>query len=191
MGALLYTITLHAAAWEIVMLAEAKYGMRFSTLMMAATLLGPGLVAHAQDRPYKVDFTIRDTGDAGGKTGRKFSLLVSSGRKTTFKVGNRVPVVTGSAGSGGNVQFTYVDVGINIDCSVSDNNSNLTVHADLDISTAVTPEKGASAAPAPTISQIRLSLDTALTPGKPTVVASFDDPVTSRKFDVDVAITKM
>jgi hypothetical protein len=106
-------------------------------------------------------------------------------------VGNRVPVVTGSAGSGGNVQFTYVDVGINIDCSVSDNNSNLTVHADLDISTAVTPEKGASAAPAPTISQIRLSLDTALTPGKPTVVASFDDPVTSRKFDVDVAITKM
>jgi hypothetical protein len=36
-----------------------------------------------------------------------------------------------------------------------------------------------------------LSLDTALVPGKPTVVASFDDPVTSRKFDVDVAITKM
>ena len=165
--------------------------MRFSTLMMAAVLLGPGLVAHAQDRPYKVDFTIRDTGDAGGKTGRKYSMLVSSGHKTTFKVGNRVPVVTGSAGSGGNVQYTNVDVGLNIDCSVSDSNSNLTVHADLDISTAVAPEKGASAAPTPTISQIRLSLDTALTPGKPTVVASFDDPVTSRKFDVDVAITKM
>jgi hypothetical protein len=27
--------------------------------------------------------------------------------------------------------------------------------------------------------------------GKPTVVASFDDPVTSRKFDIDVTITKM
>ena len=159
--------------------------------MMAAVLLGPGLVAHAQDRPYKVDFTIRDTGDAGGKTGRKYSMLVSSGHKTTFKVGNRVPVVTGSAGSGGNVQYTNVDVGLNIDCSVSDSNSNLTVHADLDISTAVMPEKGANAAPTPTISQIKLSLDTALTPGKPTVVASFDDPVTSRKFDVDLAITKM
>ena len=165
--------------------------MRLSTLMVAAAVLGLGLAAHAQDRPYKVDFTIRDTGDAGGKTGRKFSLLVSSGRKTTFKVGNRVPVVTGSAGSGGNVQFTYVDVGINIDCSVSDNNSNLTVHADLDISTAVTPEKGTNAAPTPTISQIRLNLETAVLPGKPAVVASFDDPVTSRKFDIDVAITKM
>jgi hypothetical protein len=159
--------------------------------MMAAALLGPGLVAHAQDKPYKVDFTIRDTGDAGGKTGRKFSMLVSPSHKTTFKVGNRVPVVTGSASQGGNVQFTFVDVGINIDCSVSDINSNLTVHADLDISTAVMPEKGANAPPNPTISQIKLSLDTALAPGKPTVVASFDDPVTSRKFDVDVAITKM
>ena len=39
--------------------------------------------------------------------------------------------------------------------------------------------------------QIRLNLETAVLPGKPTVVASFDDPVTSRKFDVDVAITKM
>jgi hypothetical protein len=100
-------------------------------------------------------------------------------------------VVAGSASSGGNVQFTVVDVGINIDCSVSDNNSNLTVHADLSISTAVAPEKGANPLPSPTISQIKLSLDTALVPGKPTVVASFDDPVTSRKFDVDVAITKM
>ena len=45
--------------------------------MMAAALLGTGLVAHAQDRPYKVDFTIRDTGDAGGKTGRKYSMVVS------------------------------------------------------------------------------------------------------------------
>jgi hypothetical protein len=155
--------------------------------MMAAALLGPGLVAHAQDSResvrYKVDFTIRDTGDAGGKVGRKYSMLVSPSHRTTFRVGNRVPVVNGSGNS-------YIDVGMNIDCTVNDNNANLTVHADLEISTALVPEKGASAAN-PTISQIRLSLDTALTPGKPTVVASFDDPVTSRKFDVDVAITKM
>ena len=65
--------------------------MRISTWMMAAALLGSGLAAYAQDVPaYKVDFTIRDTGDAGGKTGRKDSLLVNRGQKGTFKVGNRV-----------------------------------------------------------------------------------------------------
>ena len=52
------------------MSAGGYNGMRISTWIMAAALLGPGLAAHAQDNPtYKVDFTIRDTGDAGGKTG--------------------------------------------------------------------------------------------------------------------------
>ena len=167
--------------------------MRISTWIMAAALLCPVMAVQAQDSStYKVDFTIRDTGDAGGKTGRKYSLLVNPGHKTTFKVGNRVPVTTaGTGGMGGNVQFTYIDVGMNIECTVGENNSRLMLRGDVDISTAVMPEKGVNAAPAPTISQIRLSLDTAVAPGKPTTVASFDDPVTARKFDVDVTITKM
>ena len=168
--------------------------MRISAWMMAAALLCPALAVHAQDvrETYKVDFTIRDTGDAGGKTGRKYSLLVNRSQKTTFKVGNRVPVVSaGTGGVGGNVQFTYIDVGMNIDCVLAEAGSKFAIHADLDISTAVMPDKSPNAANAPTISQIKLSLDTTVAPGKPTVVASFDDPVTSRKFDVDVTITKM
>src|ERR1035437_1267850 len=167
--------------------------MRISAWMMAAALLCPGLVVQAQERsPYKVDFTIRDSGDAGGKTGRKYSLLVNRGVKTTFKVGNRVPVLNGGTGGvGGNAQFTYIDVGMNIDCVVDEAGSKFAMHADLDIRTAVMPEKSPNAANTPTISQIRLNLDTMVAAGKPTVVASFDDPVTSRKFDIDVAITKM
>ena len=160
---------------------------------MAAALLCPALAVHAQDSsPYKVDFTIRDTGDAGGKTGRKYSLLVNHNQKTVFKVGNRVPVVSGGTGGvGGNAQFTYIDVGLNIDCVLAEAGSKFAIHADLDISTAVMPDKSPNAANAPTISQIKLNLDTIVAPGKSTVVASFDDPVTSRKFDLDVAITKM
>jgi hypothetical protein len=165
---------------------------------MAAALLCPGLAVRAQDTrensTYKVDFTIRDSGDAGGKTGRKYSMLVAAGHKTSFKVGNRVPVPTGSTSTGGtlvNTQFNYVDVGVNIDCMVNDNSSKFALHADLDVSTAVMPEKGPNVIQVPIVSQIRLNLDTTLAPGKPAIVASFDDPVTSRKFDVDVAITKM
>jgi hypothetical protein len=167
--------------------------MRFSVWMMAAALLAPGL-AHAQDSsPYKVDFTIRDTGDAGGKTGRKYSLLVTHNQKTVFKVGNRVPVATGGTSGGTlvNTQFTYIDVGLNIDCGVAEAGSKVAIHADLDISTAVMPDKNLSSVQNPTISQIKINLDTTVAPGKPTLVASFDDPVTARKFDLDVTITKM
>ena len=167
--------------------------MRVSAWMMAAALFGAAVSAQGQERPtYKVDYTIRDTGDAGGKTGRKFSLLVNPGVKSTFKVGNRVPVSTGSQGGAlVNNQFTYIDVGLNIDCVVNESGSKFAIHTDMDISTAVMPDKSANAAPNPTISQIHLNLDTTVGAGKPTVVASFDDPVTSRKFDIDVAITKM
>jgi hypothetical protein len=165
--------------------------------MMAAALLGPGLVVRAQDNressTYKVDFTIRDTGDAGGKTGRKYSLLVNRGAKTVFKVGNRVPVPTGGTSGGAlvNTQFTYIDVGMNIECAVAESGSKFAMHADLDISTGVMADKSPNTALAPTISQIKVNLDTTVAAGKPTLVASFDDPVTSRKFDLDVAITKM
>ena len=167
--------------------------MRISAWWMAAALLCPALAVHAQDSStYKVDFTIRDTGDAGGKTGRKYSLLVNRNQKTVFKVGNRVPVTTGGTSGGTlvNTQFTYIDVGLNIDCVVAEAGSKFAIRADLDISTAVMPDKNSSVQN-PTISQIKLNLDTTVGAGKPTVVASFDDPVTARKFDIDVAVTKM
>jgi len=170
--------------------------MRISACLMALVLLAPAASVRAQDNDnatYKVDFTIRDSGDAGGKAGRKYSMQVSRGVKSTFRVGNRVPVATGSMSAGAaavNTQFTYIDVGLNIECTVAERGTRFATHSDLDISTAVMPEK-TSAVQNPTISSIRLNIDTTVLPGKPTVVASFDDPVTARKFDIDVAVSKI
>ena len=119
---------------------------------VAAAMLFPAAAVHAQENPtYKVDFTIRDTGDAGGKTGRKYSLLVNRKQKTVFKVGNRVPVATGGSGNNAlvNTQFTYIDVGLNIECMVDEAGSKFAVHADMDISTAVMPEKARMRYPIP------------------------------------------
>ena len=97
--------------------------MRISSWIMAAALLAPGIAAHAQMRDvYKVDFNIRDSGDAGAKSGRKYSMVMNSGFKGVFKVGNRVPTATGATNGGAltNTQFTYVDVGINVDAVVNE-----------------------------------------------------------------------
>jgi hypothetical protein len=156
-------------------------------LILLAAVLAPLAAAQATRVPavYKVDFLIRDSGDAGAKTGRKYSIVLNEREKGTFKVGNRVPMAAGA----GNTQFTYIDVGVNLDCLVAEQDGKVQLRSDLDLSTAVNQEKNPT--PNPTISQIRLNIQTTLTPGKPSVVASFDDPVTSRKFEVEANVTKM
>ena len=158
-------------------------------VLLVAAVLAPLAAAQATHPPavFKVDFTIRDSGDAGAKAGRKYSLLVNERQRGTFRVGNRVPTATSNAP--GSTQFTYIDVGVNIDCTVAEQDGKFAIHADLDLSNAVNAEKNPNANP--TISQIKLNIDTTLVPAKPAIVASFDDPVTSRKFDVEVFVTKI
>jgi hypothetical protein len=171
--------------------------MRIGGLALAAALLVPVAAAYAQDvreiGVYKMEFTLRDSTDPLAKSGRKYSLLINGGNKAVMKVGNRVPATTGGTGGigQGGGQFTYLDIGVNIECIVEERNGKYLVHADLDMSTVVPAEKSGSGLPNPTISQIRISINTTLLPGKPTMVASFDDPSTARKFDVDVTLTKM
>ena|ERR1039458_4844281 len=169
--------------------------MKVSMWMMAAVLFGPGIVAHAQESrdgaSYKVDWNIHDSADAGGKSGRKYSMVLNGGRKGVFKVGNRMPAATAAVNSATvNTQFTYIDVGMNVEATVVEQGGRYAMHASLDVSRAIAPAKDA-AVQNPTISQIRVDMDTSVPPGKPSVVASFDDPVTGRKFDVEVTIAKM
>jgi hypothetical protein len=171
--------------------------MRITGLALAAAMIAPAAAVYAQDVRdvglYKVDFTMRDSTDTAAKNGRKYSLLINGRNKSVMKVGNRVPAATGGGGGIGqpNTQFTYLDIGVNIDCTVDEHNGKYLMHADMDLSTVIPAERTGGAVPNPTISQIKINMETTLTPGKPTVVASFDDPATSRKFDVDVTLTKM
>jgi hypothetical protein len=180
--------------------------MRTIPALLAAALLLPALTVHAQNQSptYKVDFNIRDGADtaAASKASRHYTLLVEPGRKSLFKVGNRVPVATGSfqPGVGGvgvnplvNTQYTYLDIGVNIECSVSEMNGRIALHGNLDLSTVAQNGTAAGAAnpPNPTVVQTKLDLDTAVEAGKPTVIASIDDPVTTRHFQVEATVSRV
>ena len=167
--------------------------MHAKVLLLAAVLAPLAAVAQParSSTVWKADFTIKDTGDAGGKTGRKYSLVINDRQKSVFKVGNRTPVATAVMGTGvvtANTQFTYVDIGVNIECTVAEQNGMVGMHTDLDLSGAVADRNPTGN---PTISQIKLAIDTTLTPGKPTIVAAFDDPVTSRRFEVEATVTRL
>jgi general secretion pathway protein D len=149
---------------------------------------------------YKVEFRIRDGSDAAARNGRRYTMLLDDGFKGTLKIGERVPVATTSfqPGIGGgvnplvNTQYTYIDVGVNIDATLRKQQDKILLQSDLDISTLVErkPQPGSAVLPQPTVAQMKTAVHALIVPGKATLVASIDDPVTQRKFDVEALVTK-
>jgi hypothetical protein len=172
-------------------------------MRVAATLIFAGLLlaappVSAQEKKesgtpgvYRVEFNIRDGSEAAARAGRRFDMLIESGGKGTLRVGNRVPVVTGTAGSGP-TSYQFFEVSVNIDCRLREVSGMAEINADLDISNILEPEKtGAGAPPNPTVANLRLSVNTLLALGKPALVASIDDPVTRRRFELETTVTKV
>jgi len=179
--------------------------MRTFGALLAAAVLTALLPLHAQDRKepasgpglYKVEIDFHDGHDAAAMTNRRYTLLVKDSTKAIFKVGSRNPTASGSfqpavAGSMANTQYTYLDTGVYIECTVHESGGKIALHGSLDLS-EIAPHDSAPASAGvrnPTIQQTKLDLDTTVELGKPTVVASIDDPATARKLLVEATVTK-
>ena len=164
--------------------------MKTTALLLFATFAVSASAQESRDTPlYRVEFNIHDGSDAAAKAGRRYSLLIEASGRGTFRAGNKVPYVTG-AGSGTQApQYNYADIGVNIDARLRDISGRIFLNADLDVSTVLPREKDAS--PNPTIASIRISVSTIMSPGKPALVASIDDPAIKRRFDIEATVTKI
>jgi len=128
---------------------------------------------------YRVDFTIRDAADSAAKAARRYSMLLEAGQpNASLRSGNRIPVTAGS-----NTQ--YYDVGVNIDCRLRENGDKVTVIGTVEVS-AVTPATPANTGGLPVIASTKSSLLASVTPGKPAVLTSFEDPAAKSRFEVEV-----
>jgi hypothetical protein len=175
--------------------------MRALVTLAAAAMALP-VLAPAQEPgtpTYKVEMNIRDEGGAPNNNTRHYTLLIESNHKATLKTGSRIPVATSSfqpntgALTPPATQYTYIDVGVNIECTVGEVNGRLVMHGNLDFSNVIQHTGGATAVnpPNPTVGQTKLELETSLEPGKPTVIAAFDDPATMRKLQVEATVNRI
>jgi hypothetical protein len=177
-------------------------------MKLSAMVFGPALLAvavlpaPAQEKKdaalsstYKVEFRIKDGSGAAGKNGRRYAMLIDTTGRGSLRVGDRVPVATGSNQSGGvlvNTQFTYVDTGVSIDTMLHEAQGKVAINSTIDLSTFVPHKADASGeALQPTISHIKIEVNATMLPGNPTLVASIDDPAMERKFDVEALVTKV
>jgi hypothetical protein len=165
------------------------------------------LAAHAQDaaKPvhgYRVTYTLT-TSDAGKRVGvEHFAMTVNTAPATfqdgrtysgrgSLKIGEKVPVATGSySDTKTNVQtqFTYLDVGINIDATVTEAPNGLLVSSKVEQSNVAPERTVISGVSEPVIRQMVLTNSSTLTAGKAVTVGSLDLPDSQRHIDIEVSV---
>jgi hypothetical protein len=146
------------------------------------------------DRPkknYRLTYTVTEM-DGGKQIGvQHYAMIMTSGQTTSLKLGNRVPVATGAstAGVAANLveqtQFTYIDVGMNFDATLTAMGENAMLKSSVDQSGAA-PEKSDSVPHQPIIRQASLKGESFLAPGKPLVLGSMDIPGSTSHLQIEV-----
>ena len=108
--------------------------------------------------------------DSNTKVLQKPQIRAIDSEKATLKIGDRIPIATGSfqsgLGSGVNTQFTYIDVGVNVDIvPYVHANREITLKISFEIS-SVTGEQTISGVTEPTIGQRRIDHEARLKDGE-------------------------
>jgi len=123
-------------------------------------------------------------GDSNTKVLQKPQLWALDNEKATLKVGDRIPIATGSFGTSGgtqgfgalvNTQFQYIDVGVNIDITPHiHSDREVTLKMTLEIS-SVTGTQNIGGINQPTIGQRRIDLESRLRDGEVNLVGGILD----------------
>jgi type II secretory pathway component GspD/PulD (secretin) len=127
---------------------------------------------------YRLTYMIKET-DGGKEVGtRHYSVVVTSGARTEFKQGTRIPVMTGSYDketSTAKSEVTYIDVGLSIDTWLDTYSDGVRLRTKVEQSN-VSDEKSGVGVQDPVIRQSSLDGTSTLLPGKSQVLGSLDVP---------------
>jgi hypothetical protein len=148
-------------------------------------------IIHDLDLPkknYRLTYTVTEM-DGGKQIGTQhYAMNMTSGQTTTLKLGNRVPVVTSSA-PGAQTQFTYIDVGMNIDVTLTTMGDGAILKSSVDQS-SVAPEKVdvGGGTYQPIVRQSSLRGESFLAPGKSQPLGSLDIPGSTSHLNIEVVM---
>lgn len=147
---------------------------------------------------YRLTYTLT-VADAGKRVGvQHFALTVSANANHgTVKMGEKVPVATGSFNSGTDskngvqTQFTYLDVGINIEATLAEDPNGLQLTSKVEQSSVAPVPVKLDNVNEPIIRQMVLNNTSVIAPGKSVTLGSMDIPDSTRHVDIDVAIEQL
>jgi hypothetical protein len=154
---------------------------------LALTLLAGTCFAQNPELPkfYKLDFVVKEVEAAKVMNARSYSMTVSTdppGVHSSMRTGSRVPF--GNTG-----QVTFLDVGVNIDCSsvkAEQDQLSLTVTAEI---SSILQESTTPTGAHPIIRQNKWTSSVIVPIKKPTVIFSSDDATSKRQMQLELTAT--
>jgi type II secretory pathway component GspD/PulD (secretin) len=140
-------------------------------------------------RAYTLTYTFVDS-DSGKRVGvQHLSIVDVAGQRTTLKQGSKVPVATGtysqSGTAGSQTQFTYLDVGMNIDATLTQVGDNLQLKTKVEQS-SIGESSTIAGVVEPVVRQSVFDGIANLTPGKPVALGQIDLQGTTHHIDIEV-----
>jgi hypothetical protein len=160
--------------------------------LLAGTIFAPTGYSQTDAPPdyYHLDFVVKELDGGKVLNSRTYSTTVSSDKTvpaSSIRVGSRVPVSTSSASNNPlvNTQFTYVEVGVNIDCHVVKevgNQLTLSVSADVSGVADLTTHP-------PVIRNNKWTSNVIVPLKKPITIFSSDDPASKHQMQLELTAT--
>jgi hypothetical protein len=141
---------------------------------------------------YRLDITVNEFEDGKKTNARHYSVHINdTGDRSSTKFGTRVPVATGD--KPGSSQFTYVDVGLNLNARITgERGEHNILDLAFELSSFAIPEQAKqNVAGVPVLRQVQATVSVPLTIMKPTSVAVLDDPNSTKRYEFEASLTKM
>ena len=146
-------------------------------------------------KAYRLTYTVTET-DAGKPVSTEhFVLNATDGQEETLKQGSKIPIITGSynavatdsKSAGAETQYTYLDVGMNFDATLTSMGDRAMLKSSLEQS-SVSPEASGVGPQEPILLHTALKGTYVLTGGKPLALGTIDIPHSTRQLDISVAM---
>jgi hypothetical protein len=167
----------------------------FCAVLAATTFASAQSAPAAPDSPkhcYALNYVLKELDGTKVINQRSFLLNAVASNSainspvadwSRLRLGNRVPVTVSSG-----KDISYIDIGVNIDNRLRESGDALALEVTAEISSAA-PDAGGGVAIAPTVRQVKGTAMTIITPGKPAIVFSADDPSSQHRFELQVTAT--
>ncbi len=147
------------------------------------------LTSIAPSKTFRLTFTLAES-DSGKRVGiQHFAMVVASGQRTVLKQGDKIPVATGTYeaknDTGTQTQFQYLDIGINLDATLTDSPEGLRLKSKIEQSSLGQPTTIAGVQE-PVIRQSVVEGTSSMKIGKPLTLGSLDIVGSTRHVDIEV-----